>query len=234
MKVVFFCRDNVQTVDDVVLALRLRWPDLQPVITSEGSAGLEMIEQEGLELVLLCEDLPDMGIFSAIKEIRRFSDVPIIVAAAGLGDTALVRAIDCGADDYISMPCNLMEVMARVVALLRRVGLTTQGEQETPILCGDLLINPATYEVFLGSNGLALTPTEFKLLHLLAKNRHMTVSQELIQRVIWNDETGAAPTLKKFIQTLRRKLGDDAQNPEWIKTVRGVGYRFSSPVSTEV
>ena len=90
----FFCRDNVQIVDDLVLALRLRWPDLQPVITSEGSVGLEAIEREGPELVLLCEDLPDMGVFSAIKEIRRFSDVPIIVAAEGLGDTALVRAID--------------------------------------------------------------------------------------------------------------------------------------------
>ena len=127
-----------------------------------------------------------------------------------------------------------MEVMARVVALLRRVGLTKQVGQDTPMLCGDLLINPATYEVFLGSNGLALTPTEFKLLHLLAKNRHMTVSQELIQRVIWDDEIGAGPTLKKFIQSLRRKLGDDARHPAWIKTVRGVGYRFSSPVSAEV
>ncbi|MDA0771118.1 MAG: helix-turn-helix domain-containing protein [Chloroflexi bacterium] len=74
-----------------------------------------------------------------------------------------------------------------------------------------------------------LTPTEFKLLYLLAKNRHMTLSQEFIQRVIWADDIEAGDTLKKYVQRLRRKLGDDARNPIWIKTVHGVGYRFSSP-----
>ena len=141
----------------------------------------------------------------------------------------LFLAIELGADDYIAMPCNLMIVMARVVALMRRVGIARQRNDESPIHCGELMIDPATYEVFLGDTRLVLTPTEFKLLYLLAKNRHMTLSQEFIQRVIWADEIEAGDTLKKYIQRLRRKLGDNARNPIWIKTVHGVGYRFSSP-----
>ena len=121
--------------------------------------------------------------------------------------------------------------MARAVALLRRVGLTKQRSDESPIRCGDLLINPATYEVYLGDSRLVLTPTEFKLLYLLAKNRHVTLTQEFIQRVIWSEEIEAGEALKKYIQRLRKKLGDDARNPIWIKTVHGVGYRFAASTS---
>ena len=233
MKVLFFSQDSAK-VEQLVLALRLRWPDLRPLIASSGDVGLQVIEQEEPELVLLCEDLPDLGLWASIKEIRRFSDIPIIVAIESEDEMEVVKALELGADDFIRMPCNLMEVMARVVALVRRVGLTKQRSDETPIRCGELLINPATYEVYLGSSRLMLTPTEFRLLHLLAKNRHVTLTQDFIQRIIWSDDVQAGETLKKYIQRLRRKLGDDARNPTWIKTVHGVGYRFSSPTTTAV
>ena len=233
MKVLFFSQDSAK-VEQLVLALRLRWPDLRPLIASSGDVGLQVIEQEEPELVLLCDDLPDLGLWASIKEIRRFSDIPIIVAIESENEMEVVKALELGADDFIKMPCNLMEVMARVVALVRRVGLTKQRSDETPIRCGELLINPATYEVYLGSSRLMLTPTEFRLLHLLAKNRHVTLTQDFIQRIIWSDDVQAGETLKKYIQRLRRKLGDDARNPTWIKTVHGVGYRFSSPTTTAV
>ena len=231
MKVLFFSQDGSR-VEHIVLALRLRWPDLKPLVASQGGVGLQVVEQEEPDLVMLCEDLPDMGIWQAIKEIRRFSDIPLIVAVEGEEEMDVVKAIELGADDYISMPCNLMIVMARVVALIRRVGLSRQRSDEGPIHCGDLVINPATYEVFLGSTRLVLTPTEFKLLHLLATNRHTTLTQGFIQRVIWSDDRETGDTMKKYIQRLRRKLGDDARNPTWIKTVHGVGYRFSAPSQT--
>ena len=231
MKVLFFSQDSAN-VEQLVLALRLRWPDLQPLIASSGDVGLQVIEQEEPELVLLCDDLPDLGLWAAIKEIRRFSDIPIIVAIESQNEMEVVKALELGADDFIRLPCNLMEVMARVVALVRRVGLTKQHSDETPIRCGELLINPGTYEVYMGSDRLVLTPTEFRLLHLLAKNRHVTLTQDFIQRIIWSDDVQAGETLKKYIQRLRRKLGDDARNPIWIKTIHGVGYRFSSPTTT--
>ncbi len=227
MKVLFFCR-NGEKVEQLVLALRLRWPDLNPLIASQGNIGLEVIEREEPELAIICEDLPDLGVWSIIKEIRRFSDLPIMVALETESEMEVVKALEVGADDFVKLPCNLMEVMARAVALIRRVGLTKQRSDESPIRCGELLINPATYEVFLGDSRLVLTPTEFKLLYLLAKNRHVTLTQEFIQRIIWADDIEAGEALKKYIQRLRKKLGDDARNPIWIKTVHGVGYRFSA------
>ena len=227
MKAVFFCKDEARA-EQLVLALRLRWPDLKPYVASEASLGLQTIEQEGPDLVILCEHLADMSIWESIREIRRFSDLPIIVATEGGDEMEVVKAFELGADDYIKMPCNLMVVMARVVALLRRVGIGNQHENESPIRCGSLLLNPATYEAFMGENRLVLTPTEFRLLHLLAKNRHITLTQEFIQRAIWADEIESGSTLKKYVQRLRKKLGDDARNPIWIRTVHGIGYRFSA------
>ena len=130
------------------------------------------------------------------------------------------------------MPCNPMIVMARAVALLRRAGQARQGSQEGTLHRGDLMIDPTNYEVFLGSQRLHVTLTEFKLLHLLAQNNQMTITQEVIQREIWPDHIDAGDTLKKYIQRLRRKLGDDARNPTWITTVHGVGYRFSPQIPT--
>ena len=228
MKVLFFSQDG-ERVEQLVLALRLRWPDLKPLIVSQGGVGIQVVEQEEPDLVMLCEDLPDMTMWQAIREVRRFSDIPIILVTECHNDMDVVKAIELGADDYISMPTNLMIVVARMVALMRRVGLSRDRSEESPIYCGDLVINPATYEVYLKNERLMLTPTEFKLLYLLAKNRHMTLSQEFIQRVIWTEDVEAGDTLKKYIQRLRRKLNDDARNPIWIKTVHGVGYRFSSP-----
>lgn len=231
MKVLFFCQDGAKA-EQLVLALRLRWPDLRPLIASQGHIGLEVIEREEPELAIICENLQDMGVWTIIKETRRFSDLPIMVAIEGESELEVVKALELGADDFIRLPCNLMEVMARAVALIRRVGLTKQRSDESPIRCGELLINPGTYEVFLGDSRLVLTPTEFKLLYLLAKNRHVTLTQEFIQRIIWADDIEAGEALKKYVQRLRKKLGDDARNPIWIKTVHGVGYRFSASTAT--
>jgi DNA-binding response OmpR family regulator len=233
MKVLFFSNNGAH-VEHLVLALRLRWPDLHPMVASLGSIGLQVIEQEEPNLVFLCDDLPDLGVWQAIQEIRLFSDIPLIIAThTSEGELDVVKAVELGADDLIQLPCNLMVVMARVVALMRRVGVAKARNEDSPIHCGELLINPSTYEVFLGATRLRLTPTEFKLLHLLAKNRHMTLSQRFIQQVVWSDDGESGDTLKKYVQRLRRKLGDNARNPLWIKTVHGVGYRFSAPTRTD-
>ncbi len=235
MKALFFSTDGGRA-EQIVLALRLRWPDLTPLVVSQGTVGLQLIEQEEPDFVIICEDLPNLGKWTAIGEIRRFSDIPIIVATEEEDDSGLqaVKALELGADDYIRMPCNLMVLMARVVALLRRVGLTKQTSEDSTIRCGDLVIDPANYEVFLRSDRLALTPTEFRLLCLTAKNRHVIISRDFIQRVIWGEDVHTVDTLKKYIRRLRCKLGDDARNPRWIKTVHGVGYRFNVPAAEPV
>ena len=230
MKVLFFSKDNA-AVEEIALALRLRWPDMEPMAVAQGGKGLYVIEQQEPELVVVCEHLADMSIWQIIKEIRRFADTPIVVAARTENELDIVKALEMGADDYIGMPCSMMVLMARVVAVLRRVGLAKRENADAPIRCGELMIDPANYEVFLGTKRVILTPTEFRLLYLLGKNRHMTLSQDFIRRGIWADENQAGDALKKYIQRLRRKLGDDARNPKWIKTVHGLGYRLTTPMS---
>ena len=233
MEVLFFSTDAT-SVEEMVLALRLRWPDLKSTAVDNGGKGLHFIEQQEPELAIICNDLSDMTIWEIIKEIRRFADTPILVAAPGSGEMDIVKSLEAGADDYITVPCSMMVLMARSVALLRRVGVSKRENADTPIRCGELMIDPANYEVFIGDKRIVLTPTEFKLLYLLGKNRHMTLSQDFIRRGIWADDVQATDTLKKYVQRLRRKLGDDARDPKWIKTVHGLGYRLTSPTSATI
>ena len=180
------------------------------------------------ELAIICDDLADMAIWEIIREIKRFAGTPILVAAHVDEEMDIVKFLEAGADDYITMPSNMTLLMARVVALLRRVGPEKREQGDPPIRVGELRIDPANYGVFIGERRIDLTPTEFNLLYLLGKNRHMTLSKDFIQRSIWTYDV-SRDTLKKYIERLRRKLGDDARDPRWIKTVRGRGYRLTSP-----
>ena len=113
MKVLFFSKDPA-VVEEIALALKLRWPDLEPMAVAQGGKGLHVIEQQEPELVVVCEHLSDMSIWQIIKEIRRFADTPIVVAAAKTeNELDIVRALEMGADDYIAMPCSMMVLMAR-------------------------------------------------------------------------------------------------------------------------
>ena len=231
MKVLFISQDDHE-VEQLALALRLRWPGLQSLSAAKGAAVKSALGREEPDLVMVCSDVPGMDVWSAIDYVRRLHDTPIVVCTERSGEMEVVKALEAGADEFIRMPCNLLEVVARVMALMRRVGRIREQTDGTVMSCGDLAINPSTREAFLGSARLPLTPTEFKLLYLLAKNRHVTLTQEFIQRIIWAGDVGAAAAVKKYIQRLRRKLGDDARNPTWIDTVHGVGYRFLSPAAT--
>ena len=231
MKVLFISQDDPK-VDQLALALRIRWPDLEPVSAARGSDVGPILDAEKPDLVMVCGDVPDLDVWSAIGRVRSLYDTPIVVCMQGSNEMDVVRALEAGADEFIAMPCDLLELVARVMALMRRVGRVTEQGDGTIMRCGDLAINPGAREAFLGSARLPLTPTEFKLLYLLVKNRHVTLTQEYIQRVVWAGDVGAGEAIKKYIQRLRQKLGDDARDPTWIDTVHGVGYRFLSPAST--
>ena len=228
MKALFFGQD-VNKIEQLALTLRIRWPDLESIMVSRGSHGLMAIEQKEPDIAFICEDLTDMNMFSVIGEIRKFSDIPI-VALTGEDEMQGVKVLDRGGDDYITPSTNMM---VKVVAIMRRFNLTNRRIDEGPIYCGELVIDPATYEVYLGSTSLRLTPTEFRLLHLLARNRDITLLQNFIMDEIWSDDIDGSDKVKKYIQRLRRKLDDDAKNPRWIKTVHGMGYRLSPPVPEE-
>ena len=184
------------------------------------------------EIVFVSGDLPGIGLMDILKVVRDVTDIPLVVADEREDESMVVKALQLGADEYIRLPRSMMEITARAMALLRRAGNGQPRSDDTQIRCGDLLINPSERAVYLGSARLNLTPTEFRLLHLLAKNRYVTLSQGFILRVVWEGDSDGGEGLKKFIQRLRRKLGDDARDPGWSRTVRGVGYRLTAPTFT--
>ena len=230
MKAVYIGVD-VRTSEVATLAIHLRWPDVTPQISTSAIEGIEAIEQIHPDVVLLHPDFDDLTLSKAIQEIRRFSQVPLLVLGRDGDEMEVVTSLELGADDYVRPPCDLTEIMVRIWALLRRVGIRPSNESEGPLTSGRLFINPATYEVFLGEQRVTLTSTEFRLLYLLAKNRGTVVAHQTLERALWGEHVDSSRLVKKYVQRLRQKLEDDAREPSWIASVHGVGYRFIGPSS---
>ena len=228
MNILFFCQDNYR-VDQIVFSIRHQWPGLKSYSAPTVDAGIQILEFDPHDLVIVCEDMPEKSMCSIIGEIRAFSEVPIVAMTQRDDEMELVRVFESGADDFIRLPCNSMELMARVVALMRRFGRTLGSIDEQTVQCGALLINPVKFECYLGPSRLSLTPTEFSLLYILAKNKYVTLRSDFIESVILGEDAQSNQALKKHIHRLRRKLGDDLRNPTWIKSVYGDGYRFTPP-----
>ena len=230
MKAVFI-GSNSEIADMAWLSQRLRWPDATPLVATTASAGLELVERESPDVVLLHPTFSDMSLPEAVQALRRYSNVPLLVLSHQGGETEIVTALELGADDYLRLPCDMTEMMARVWALLRRVGAIARQEEERPLRSGDLLVNPITYEVFLGDRRVVLTSTEFRVLLLLLKNRGIVVSHETLGRTLWGEEVDSSGLVKKYVQRVRRKLGDTVLEPRWIVSIHGTGYRFVGPAS---
>jgi two-component system, OmpR family, KDP operon response regulator KdpE len=233
MKVVFI-GVSARTAEIAALSVRLRWPDAAFFIAATATQGLELVEQEWPHILLLHPDFSDMPCSRAIRHLRGFSNVPLLVLAHQGDEMEAVSSLELGADDYVRLPCDLTELTARVWALLRRSGAAIAHEAESPLRSGRLLVNPATYEAFLGGERLGLTSTEFRLLHLLVKNWGMVVGRQSLERTLWGEQTDSYGLVKKYVQRLRQKLGDDAREPYWIVSVHGVGYRFIGPTPKAV
>ncbi len=232
MKAVFIGVD-VRTWEIATLAVHLRWPDVTPQIATTAGEGLELIERELPDVVLLHPDFNDLTLKKSIKEIRRFSNVPLLVLGKEGDEMEVVKSLELGADDYIRLPCELTEITVRIWALLRRIGIQPAHESEGPLSSGRLSVNPATYAVLLGEQRIRLTSMEFRLLHLFVKNRGAVVAHQTLERWLWGEQVDSSRLVKKYVQRLRRKLGDDAREPSWIASIRGVGYQFIGPPSKE-
>ena len=204
----------------------MAWPASTLSVTTTATDGLKLVEQVAPDLVLLHPDFSDMSLSAAITGLRRFSNIPVLVLGQSGDEMELVTALELGADEYVRLPCPMAELIARLQALLRRTGIGMPPKSEGLFFSGPLLINPATYEVFLNGQPLALTFTEFQLLHLLARNRGRAVSRQHLEQAIWGEAINGSGLLNTYIRRLRQKLGDPAREPSWIASVQGIGYRF--------
>lgn len=229
MKVVVI-DDSPDIVEVVSLCFQLRWSDARIVSAANGEKGLELVEAESPDIVILDIGLPDMDGFQVLREIRRFSHVPVIMLTVRSEDTDKAKGLELGADDYITKPFSHIEFVARVQAVLRRVQGTTVTSEEKPFLSGKLSVDFASNEVKVDGQPVKLTATETKLLYYLIKNEGRLVTHESLLTRVWGETyVDAKDLLRVHIQHLRQKLGDSDEVPSIIVTEPRMGYKFVRP-----
>ena len=181
------------------------------------------------DVMLLDLGLPDMDGVDVIRKIRGWSHMPIIVVSARSEDIDKVEALDAGADDYLTKPFSVDELLARLRVALRRLGMNHENNEEevSTYRNGDLMIDYAAGCVYIASAEVHLTPSEYKLLCLLAKNTGKVLTHNYILRELWgNTMDSDTQSLRVFMATLRKKIEKDTSKPKYIQTHIGVGYRM--------
>jgi two-component system, OmpR family, response regulator RegX3 len=191
---------------------------------------LELADRLSPDLVLLDVMLPDGSGYDVCRELRRESRVPIIMLTARGEETDRVVGLELGADDYVVKPFSAREVAARIRAVLRRSDEGGGRTGDGPLEIGELKLDPARRSATLAGEELDLTRKEFELLEMLMGEPGSVISRERLIDEVWDvNWFGSTKTLDVHVSGLRRKLGDDPASPRFLHTVRGVGFRFSSP-----
>lgn len=196
------------------------------VSAQDGVEAIEKIASETPDLVVLDIMIPEMDGLDVLRELRKTSGVPVIMLTARESEVDKVVGLELGADDYLTKPFSPRELVARVKAVLRRS--KPRPAEEEIITRGDLTIDAGRRQVQVSGLGeVELTAREFDLLYVLAANPGMVLTRDRLMEKVWGYEyVGDTRTVDVYVRHLREKLHDDAENPQFIETVRGVGYRF--------
>ena len=222
--------DEPDVVESVRLGFTLQWREVDVLGAGTGDAALDVVEREHPDIVLLDIGLPDMDGFEVIRQIRAFSDVPVVMLTARDDAMDKVKGLELGADDYITKPFNHLELMARVKAVLRRHDMPAPTTRSPSFRSGDLEVDFAAHEARLKGIRLDLTPTEYKLLYHLVRNAGHVLQHGTLLAKVWGREyVDEVDYIRVYIRRLRDKLGDDPDDPRYIQTERGLGYRFLAP-----
>ncbi len=201
----------------------------EPVTAFTAAEALALSERLEFDLVLLDLNLPDGDGRDVCRELRRRSDVPILMLTARGTELDRVVGLELGADDYVVKPFSSAEVIARIRAVLRRTG-NGPPAPAAPRTIGALTVDPGARQALLAGAQLDLTRREFDLLARLARDAGNVVTREELLSSVWDENWyGSTKTLDVHVGTLRRKLGDEADDPTYIHTVRGVGFRMAAP-----
>jgi DNA-binding response OmpR family regulator len=227
-------RGEVLIVDDEpgisrLISMYLEREGFQTSSVRTGAEALDVMQSQQPSLVVLDIMLPDIDGWEVCREIRRTSDVPIIMLTAREGDEDKIVGLEIGADDYVTKPFVPRELVARVKAILRRArpAPAAQAPEEAVMDFGELTINPAKREVRLNGEPIQLRAKEYDLLVELARRPGVVFSREKLLQDVWGyDFYGDSGTIDVHVRRLRAKLNDDSSNPRFNETVWGVGYRL--------
>jgi len=201
------------------------------ILTDNGKMALEMISSHCPDCILLDLGLPDMDGVEIIRSVRSWSSTPIIVVSARLVEEEKARALDLGADDYLTKPFGTIELLARIRTALRHsqtasqnTGIALDGCFET----GDLRIDYRKHRAYIGGNDIGLTPKEFRIVALLGRHAGQVVTYQTIMRELWGPQaSNDNKILRVHMASIRRKIEPDLSDPRYIFTETGVGYRMA-------
>ena len=226
---ILLIEDDPEIIESVAMLLQLRWPEASLLSTFYGNKGVELAQKELPDLIILDLGLPDMGGFQVLRQIRGFSDVPLVILTVVGDEMNKVKGLELGADDYIVKPFSTGEFLARVKAVTRRTQIpeTTGKVGEKPIIRERLRIDLASQEVSVDDKLLKLAPGEYDLLYHLVVNEGIVLSNEvLLDKLGWPETTSNIGYLRLLIKKLKEKLEKEAGNPTMIFDEGGTGYKF--------
>ena len=228
--------DDAGVREAVTVGIQLQWADCEVLTASDGESGIRCFDEHDPDVVLL-----DVGLhgekngYEVLKEMRRVSDVPVIMLTAHGDEMEQVRGLELGADDYVVKPFSYVALLARIKAVLRRAEMPAPARAIPDFEDGDLSINFDNREVSKGGQPLKLTPVEYKLLYQMVRNAGRLMPHRALLDRVWGPDYGATPDyLKVFVSRLRSKIDPPPSGPSYIESERGMGYRFVKSAKVEV
>ncbi|MFC1937491.1 response regulator transcription factor [Chloroflexota bacterium] len=229
----------ILVVDDELSILKfvsacLRKEGYKPLLANNGEEALRLAEEENLDLVVLDIMMAKMDGFEVCRRLRQWSQVPIIMLSARDDERDKVRCLDLGADDYITKPFGVDELLARVRAVLRRTATGCAVPPQPSFTCDHIEVNFVERRVIVAGREVKLTPTEYSLLQELVLNANKVLTHGMLLGRVWGPEYGQEKEyVRVFIGRLRKELEPDPENPRYIITIPHVGYRFEVEHNTK-
>ena len=225
---VLIIEDDQEIVDSISLAFDKDWPEAKLISTRMGEEGIDLVETETPDIVILDLGLPDIDGLDVLKSIRLFSSVPIVILTVRGEERDVTRGLDYGANDYVAKPFRKSELLARLKAQLRK---QTPEDQEAPIVCGPLHLDPSVRQLTYGARQISLTAIESRLLEHLMRNAGQVTTYSRLTEAVWGEDySGAIESLRVYVGYLRAKLEIDPKKPKIIRTKAGVGYALIKPL----
>jgi len=226
MATILVVDDDPQVRDALSVALPFQWEAATVVTAPDGEHVLQIIFDRSPDIVLLDVSLPGRSGFEVLQQIRRVSDVPVIMLTALGDETDQVHGLTLGADDYVVKPFSALALMARIRAVLRRTQMSSPSREVPELAVGPLTINFQSRSVLVRGRPVHLTPVELKVLYHLARNAgHIMTHEALLHRIWGPDSTRTHDHLRVYVSRIRSKI-EQAGGPDCIETERGVGYRL--------
>ncbi len=219
--------DDPYIAELIAVGFNLQWREIEVLGAQDGKTALDMVEQKHPDMVLLDITLPGINGYETLRQLREFSDVPVIMLSARDALVDKVKGLELGADDYVTKPFEPLELLARTKSLMRRLGMPRPLDRSPSFRYGELAMDFASQQVRLRGEPVALTVIEYKLLYHLVRNAGRVLSHKMLLARLWGDDRlDEINYLRVYIWRLRHKLEDNPRQPRYIVTEHGLGYRF--------